>query len=79
MFKAFLLIQNPLINPPAREKYPNWRLYPLLAYMNFIFPTAWLLGIKIAINEMTMGFQGMHIDKRQIYTRQKVTASKLMP
>ena len=34
--------------------------------MNFIFPTAWLLGIKVATDKMIMGFQGMHIDKRRI-------------
>ena len=66
MFKAFLSIQNPLFDPPSREKYPNWKIRPLLAWMNFIFPTAWLLGIKVAIDKMTMGFQGMHIDKRRI-------------
>ena len=66
MFKAFLSIKNPLIDPPPRAKYPNWKLCSLLEWMNFIFPTAWLLGIKVAINEMTMRFQGMHIDTRQI-------------
>ena len=34
--------------------------------MNYIFPTAWLLGIALSIDEMTMGFQGRHVDKRRI-------------
>ena len=34
--------------------------------MNFIFPTAWLLGIRVANDKLTMGFQGMHQDKRRI-------------
>ena len=34
--------------------------------MNYIFPTAWLLGVAIAIDEMTMGFQGRHGDKKRI-------------
>ena len=66
MFKVFILIQNSLINPPPRAKYPNWKICPLLAWMNFIFPTAWLLGTKVAINKTTIGFQGMYTDKRQI-------------
>ena len=56
MFKAFLSLQNPLIDLPPREKYLNLKIWPLLAWMNFIFPTAWLLGIKVDIAEMTMGF-----------------------
>ena len=55
-----------MTDPPAREKYPNWKICQLLAWMNFIFPTAYLLGIKVAIDKMIMSFQGIHIDKRQI-------------
>mmetsp|Transcript_10595 Transcript_10595/g.12010 ORF Transcript_10595/g.12010 Transcript_10595/m.12010 type:complete len:341 (-) Transcript_10595:756-1778(-) len=66
MFKAFLALQDPMIAIPKREKYPNWKVRPMLMWMNFIFPTAWLLGIACAIDEMTMGFQGRHQDKKRI-------------
>ena len=65
MFKAFLSIQNPLIDPPPSAKCSNWKTCPMLSWINFIFSTAWLLGIKVVINEISIGFQGMHIDKRQ--------------
>ena len=64
MFKVFLSLQDPMIPIPKREKYPNWKVRPMLMWMNFIFPSAWLLGISIVINEMTMGFQGRHQDKK---------------
>ena len=66
MFKAFLALQDPMIPIPRCEKYPNWKVRPIITWMNFIFPTAWLLGIAIAIDKMTMGFQGCHQDKKRI-------------
>ena len=66
MFKAFLAFQDPHIATPPRRKYPNWKIWPLMTWMNYIFPKAWLLGIAVSIDEMTMGFQGMHQDKKRI-------------
>ena len=34
--------------------------------MNYLFPLIWHLGISFAIDEMTIGFQGMHADKKRI-------------
>ena len=65
-FKAFFATQNPVINQPSRKLFPNWKVRPLLAWMNFIFPVVWLLGKAFSIDEMTMGFQGKHVDKRRI-------------
>ena len=31
-----------------------------------IFPLAWMLGVSISIDEMTMQFQGCHKDKKRI-------------
>ena len=55
-FKAFFATQNPVINPPSRKFFPNWKVRPLLAWMNFIFPVMWLAGKAFSIDEMTMGF-----------------------
>ena len=68
MFNAFFELQDPMILLPRREKYPNWKVCPVIQWMNYIFPTAWLLGIALCINQMTMGFQGRHVDKRRITT-----------
>ena len=35
-------------------------------WMNFIFPTIWLLGLCFSIDEMTMRFKGQHKDKQRI-------------
>ena len=42
-FKAFFSCQDPRINPPSRDEEPNWKVRPLLTWMNFLFPTIWLL------------------------------------
>jgi len=65
-FKAFLAFQNPAIETPSRSRYPNWKMRPFLKWMNFICRLAWLLEIDYSIDEMTIGFQGMHTDKLQI-------------
>ena len=59
-FKAFFSCQNPAIDPPDCSRFPNWKVRPLLTWMNFIFPLVWLLGLCFYIDEMTMKFQGQH-------------------
>ena len=34
--------------------------------MNYLFPLIWVLGVCFVIDEMTIGFQGMHAGKRRI-------------
>ena len=65
-FKAFLGVCDPLIRTPDRDHYPNWKVRPILKWMNYQCPLAWNLGRSIAVDEMTMRFQGMHRDKRRI-------------
>ena len=50
-FKAFLSAVDPMI---------------LVKWINLQCPHAWELGRAIAVNEMTIGFQGRHKDKRRI-------------
>ena len=65
-FKAFFSIQDPLIEPPERKKFPNWKIRPLLKWMNKLFPILWLLGLAVSIDEMTMRFKGKHADKLRV-------------
>ena len=64
--KAFLAYQDPAIEPTSKLKYTNWEVRPLLVWMNFIFPQVWNLGQEFSIDEMKIGFQGKHGDKRMI-------------
>jgi hypothetical protein len=66
MVKAFLSLQDPGLPVPARDVDPNWKIRPLLDWMNFIGPKAVLLGECSSVDEMTIGFQGSHKDKRRI-------------
>ena len=64
-FKAFFSCQDPRKDPPPRDQHPNWKVRPLLAWMNFIFPVIWLLAVAFSVDEMTMGFKGQHKDKKE--------------
>ena len=55
-FKAFFSCQNPAIDTPDRSEYPNWKVRPLLTWINFIFLTIWLLGLFFSIDKMTIRF-----------------------
>ena len=46
--------------------------------MNFIFKLVCLVGIYCAVNEMTIGFQGMHADKKGLLTKTKEMGFKPM-
>ena len=66
IIQAFFSVQDPNINVPPRKKSPNWKIKPLLDWLNFICKTIWLLGVAFSVDEMTIGFQGHHADKMQI-------------
>ena len=68
-FTRFLAVQDPGIDIPAKNKYPNWKVRLLLQWMNFLFPLIWVLGVCFAINEMTIGFQGIHANKKGLLTK----------
>jgi hypothetical protein len=65
-FRSFFSCQNPTIDPPARSKFPNWKIRPLLTWMNRVFTMAWQLATCVSCDEQTIGFQGNHKDKRRI-------------
>jgi hypothetical protein len=51
--KVFLSLQDPILRP-------------ILDWMNYIGPKAVLLGECASVDEMTIGFQGSHKDKKRI-------------
>ena len=63
-FKTFLAIQDPAISTPSRKKYPNWKVRPFVKCMNYLLPLILLLGACFEIDEMKIGFQGIHADKK---------------
>ena len=65
-FKCFFSIQNPAIETPSKDAVPNWKVKPFLEWMNYFYPTVWSLGGPFSVDEMTMGFQGRHGDKKRI-------------
>ena len=65
-FKAFLSCVDPLIHPPPRSEEPNWKVRPIIKWMNSISPKMWDFGWSFAVDEMTMRFKGRHKDKRRI-------------
>lgn len=71
ILSAFFVCQNPSIHLPSRQDYPNWKIRPLIKWINYISPRAWLLGKYISIDEMTIGFQGHHRDKLRITYKTK--------
>ena len=70
-FKAFFACHYHLIKTPPKTQYPNWRVQPLLMWVDFIFPLIWMLGVALSIDEMTMRFKGHHTEKmRMIYNEE---------
>lgn len=65
-FKCFFACQDPRIDPPNRTADPNWKIRPLISWMNCISPIIWKLACAFSVDEMTMGFKGKHADKKRI-------------
>jgi hypothetical protein len=67
MFKAWFTCQNPDKVPvPPRAESPLFKVLPWIKWIRYVGPDAWELGVNIAIDEMTIGFQGRHVDKLRI-------------
>ena len=61
-FKAFFSCQDPCRPSYDRDSFPNWKVRPLLQWINLIGPIAWSLGRNISVDEMTMRMKGTHRD-----------------
>ena len=61
-FKAFFSCQDPCRPSYDRDSFPNWKVRPLLQWINYIGPIAWSLGRNISVDEMTMRMKGTHRD-----------------
>ena len=61
-----------MIKAPSKEEFPNWKIRPLIKWLNYQCPRYWQLGCSIAVNEMTMRFIGHHRDKLRITYKAKV-------
>ena len=65
-FKAFFALQNPCIQTPPREDFPNWKVRPLISWINYAGPLIYKPGRSVSVDEMTMRFKGKHRDKLRI-------------
>ena len=65
-FKAFFAVQNPMIETPDRRNFPNWKVRPLINWINCVGPLVYKPGMSISVDEMTMRFKGKHKDKLRI-------------
>ena len=61
--RHYFLDNPPLIKPPPKTQYPNWKVQPLLMWMDFIFPLIWIIAITFYMDEMKMCFKGHHSGK----------------
>ena len=57
-FKCFLACQDPGIAVPSKDVFPNWKIKPIISWINYLCPRAWALGRALAVDKMTMQFQG---------------------
>ena len=47
-------MQNPKIEVPKRSQFPNWKICPLLKWINHIGTQARLLGMNVSVNNNKM-------------------------
>lgn len=66
IFKAFLCVQDPMINIPPRKENPFWKVSSFLTWIQQVSVFAWSLGKNLAGDEQTLSMQGMHPDKLRI-------------
>lgn len=48
-FKCFFALQNPCIPTPSRKTFPNWKVRPLLKWINHVRPQCYTPGKSISV------------------------------
>ena len=66
IFKALFSVQDPHNPCNDRDVFPNWKVRPLLQWINYVGPLAWMLGQNVSVEEMTKRHKGTHCDLFQI-------------
>ena len=56
-FKSFLVNQDLVIDPPKTGIFPNWKVRPMLTWINYICALFWLTGLLFLVDEIAMGFK----------------------
>ena len=62
-FKCCFACQYPWKPIPTQNFYQNWKLYPFLKHILSVFRFTWLLGCDLTVDEQTIFFQVIHVDK----------------
>jgi len=65
-FKAFFSCQDPMKIRPRREDSPLFKVLSIVKWIRKVGPMSWECGLDLGLDEQTMGFQGMHVDKLRI-------------
>ena len=65
-FRAFFSCQDPLKATPNRDDSPLFKVLPIIKWIQRVGPLSWECGIDLGLDEQTMGFQGLHVDKMRI-------------
>ena len=60
--RHYLLAKKPWSNLHLKN-IKNWKVQPILMWMEFIFPIIWMLGVTFSVDEITMIFKGHHVEK----------------
>ena len=63
-------LQKPI---PAHKLNPNWKLYPFVKRIYFVFHFAWFLGCSVSSDEQTVGFKGRLLYKIIIIYNNKMS------
>ena len=59
-FKSLIVVQRHVIETPNMRRYTNWKIFPIITWVNYIFPLIWLLWFAISIDEVATSFKGNH-------------------
>ena len=51
---------------PARKLYPNWKLYPLLKQILYVFHFLLLLGCILSVDEQIIGLKGRPLESMRL-------------
>ena len=57
-FKSFFVCQDPTLVVPNKKTHPNWKVQPLIDWVNYIGIASWLCGPSISADEQTIAFKG---------------------
>ena len=66
-----MLCQDPGITTPSKAQYPNWKVKPIISWINYACPKVWTLGRALAVDKNDNGIPRASLRQKKYHIQER--------